>query len=92
MAMAAPKKKLLKNPSDAVVNVTAVTLTTASLGFFKSFFFGAAIAIAGCLQGMRAGNSSAAVGEATTRAVVSSITAVIVLDSAFAVIFTVLEI
>ena len=72
--------------------LTAVTLTTASLGVFKSFFFGAAIAIAGCLHGMRAGNSSAAVGEATTRAVVSSITAVIVLDSAFAAIFTVLDI
>jgi phospholipid/cholesterol/gamma-HCH transport system permease protein len=72
--------------------LTAVTLTTASLGVFKSFFFGAAIAIAGCLHGMRAGNSSAAVGEATTKAVVASITAVIVLDSAFAAIFTVLDI
>lgn len=72
--------------------LTAITLTTASLGVFKSFFFGAAIAISGCLQGMRAGNSSAAVGEATTRAVVLSITSVIVLDSAFAAIFTVLDI
>ena len=72
--------------------VTAVTLTTASLGIFKSFFFGAAIAMCGCLQGMKAGNSSAAVGEATTRAVVASITSVIVIDSAFAVIFTILDI
>ena len=72
--------------------LTAVTVTTAFLGVFKSVFFGAAIAISGCLQGMRAGNSSAAVGEATTRAVVASITAVIVLDSAFAAIFTVLDI
>lgn len=72
--------------------LTAITITTASLGFFKSFFFGAAIAIAGCLQGMHAGNSSAAVGEATTKAVVASITAVIVLDSAFAAMFTVLGI
>jgi phospholipid/cholesterol/gamma-HCH transport system permease protein len=72
--------------------LTAVTLTTASLGFFKSFFFGAAIAISGCLQGMRAGNSSAAVGEATTKAVVASITTVIILDSAFAAIFTVMGI
>jgi phospholipid/cholesterol/gamma-HCH transport system permease protein len=70
----------------------AVTLTTASLGVFKSFFFGAAIAVAGCMTGMNAGRSSAAVGEATTRAVVASITAVIVLDSAFAAIFTVLDI
>jgi phospholipid/cholesterol/gamma-HCH transport system permease protein len=72
--------------------LTAVTITTASLGVFKSFFFGAAIAIAGCLHGMRAGNSSAAVGEATTKAVVAGITAVIILDSAFAAIFTLLDI
>lgn len=72
--------------------LTAVTVTTAFLGVFKSVFFGVAIAISGCLQGMRAGNSSAAVGEATTRAVVLSITSVIVLDSAFAAIFTILEI
>lgn len=72
--------------------LTAVTLTTASLGVMKSVFFGAAIAISGCLQGMKAGNSSAAVGQATTKAVVTSITAVIVLDSAFAAIFTILGI
>jgi phospholipid/cholesterol/gamma-HCH transport system permease protein len=72
--------------------LTAVDLTNFSLGVFKSVFFGAAIAISGCLHGMRAGNSSAAVGQATTRAVVASITAVIVLDSAFAAIFTLLDI
>ena len=72
--------------------VAAVTLTTASLGIMKSFFFGLIIAASGCLQGLHAGKSSAAVGEATTRAVVASITAVVVLDSAFAAIFTVLDI
>ena len=72
--------------------LVAVNLTNASLGIFKSVFFGAAIALSGCLQGMHAGNSSAAVGEATTRAVVTAITAVIVLDCAFAAIFTVLGI
>lgn len=72
--------------------LASVTLTTASLGVFKSFFFGAIIAMSGCLQGMHAGNSSAAVGEATTRAVVASITAIIILDSGFAAIFTVLDI
>ncbi len=72
--------------------LTAVSLTTASLGVFKSVFFGAIIAVSGCLQGMHAGNSSAAVGEATTRAVVASITAIIILDSGFAAIFTVLDI
>lgn len=72
--------------------LTAVDLTQASLGVFKSVFFGIAIAISGCLQGMNSGGSSAAVGQATTKAVVASITAIIVLDSAFAVIFTILEI
>jgi phospholipid/cholesterol/gamma-HCH transport system permease protein len=72
--------------------VASVTLTTISLGLMKSFFFGAIIAACGCLQGMHAGKSSAAVGEATTRAVVASITAIIILDSAFAAIFTVLNI
>jgi phospholipid/cholesterol/gamma-HCH transport system permease protein len=72
--------------------VAAIDLTTASLGVFKSFFFGGAIAICGCLYGMAASSSSAGVGQATTRAVVASITAVIVLDSAFAALFTVLGI
>lgn len=72
--------------------LAAVDLTTASLGVIKSVFFGAVIAMSGCLQGMHSGNSSAAVGQATTRAVVASITAIIILDSGFAAIFTVLEI
>lgn len=72
--------------------VASLNITNASLGVIKSPFFGAAIAISGCMQGMRAGNSSAAVGEATTRAVVTAITSVIVLDSAFAAIFTLLDI
>lgn len=70
----------------------AVDLTNCFLGVFKSVFFGVIIAMCGCLQGMHAGNSSAAVGEATTRAVVASITGIIVLDSAFAAIFTILDI
>lgn len=72
--------------------LTAVDMTNASLGVIKSVFFGAAIAISGCMMGMKAGNSSAAVGEATTQAVVAAITSIIVLDSVFAVIFTILEI
>ena len=70
----------------------SITITTSSLGIIKSVFFGAAIAISGCMQGMRAGRSSAAVGEATTHAIVAAITWVVVLDSAFAAIFTILDI
>ncbi len=72
--------------------LASVSLTAISLGLMKSFFFGAIIAGCGCFQGMKAGKSSAAVGEATTRAVVASITAIIVVDSAFAAIFTILHI
>jgi phospholipid/cholesterol/gamma-HCH transport system permease protein len=70
----------------------SITLTTSMLGVIKSVFFGAVIAISGCMQGMRAGKSSAAVGEATTHAIVASITWIVVLDSAFAAIFTLLGI
>ena len=70
----------------------SITLTTSSLGIIKSVFFGAAIAISGCMQGMLSGRSSPAVGEATTHAIVAAITWVVVLDSAFAAIFTILDI
>ena len=72
--------------------LTAINPQNSSLGVIKSVFFGATIAIAGCMQGMQAGKSSAAVGEATTSSVVASITAIVVLDSAFAVMFTLLDI
>lgn len=72
--------------------LTTVDLTQATIGVSKSVFFGLAIAISGCMQGMNSGASSAAVGQATTKAVVASITAIIVLDSAFAVITTLLDI
>jgi len=70
----------------------AITLTNASLGVIKSVFIGAAIAMCGCMQGMNAGKSSAAVGHATTKAVVAAITAIIIIDSIFAAIFTLLGI
>lgn len=72
--------------------LTAINPTNSSLGVIKSVFFGAAIAVSGCLQGMKAGDSSAAVGQATTRSVVASITAIVVLDSVFAAVFTILDI
>lgn len=72
--------------------LAAVDLTNALLGVMKSVFFGTAIAISGCMQGMQAGNSSAGVGKSATTAVVTSITLIVVLDSAFAVLFTLLDI
>jgi phospholipid/cholesterol/gamma-HCH transport system permease protein len=53
-------------------------------GISKSFFFGIVVATTGCYYGLRSGRSSAAVGTATTRAVVAGITWIIVLDALFA--------
>lgn len=54
------------------------------LGAGKSLAFGFLVAFAGCFHGLRAGRNAAAVGEATTRAVVSGIVGVIVIDAVFA--------
>ncbi len=65
----------------------ALTLTSCATGVGKSFVFGALIAVAGCLRGMQCGNSSSAVGDAATSAVVTSIVWIVVADGLFAVIF-----
>ena len=59
-------------------------------GLFKSLFFGIVVATAGCYYGLKSGRSSAAVGTATTKAVVSGITWIVVVDALFAVLFEVL--
>ncbi len=63
----------------------AVGLTDFMIGFGKSAVFGVVIAFAGCQRGMEAGRSAAAVGQATTSAVVTSIVYIIVIDAVFAV-------
>lgn len=79
---------------DQYLNQTVGSLSWmhAWFGVFKSVFFGIVIAGSGCLRGMQCGNSSSAVGVATTRAVVTSITAIIVLDAFFALVTTLLKI
>ena len=71
---------------------SAVDLTQFAIGICKSAVFGVLIAITGCLRGMEAGRSAAAVGEATTGAVVSGILYIIVADAVFAVLLNVLGI
>lgn len=71
--------------------IAAVDLTNFSVGMIKSFVFGLIVAVTGCLRGIQCGNSSAAVGLATTRAVVSGITCMVVADAVFAVIFNTLK-
>ena len=56
----------------------AVTLPTLWIGLIHSVVFGIIIAVAACLHGIKCGRSVAAVGEATTSAVVSSITSIVI--------------
>ena len=55
-------------------------------GIGKSIVFGALIALAGCLRGMKSGRDAAAVGQAATSSVVLAITWIIATDGIFAVI------
>ena len=70
----------------------AVTLTMIFGGIFKAAVYGIIIAVAGCLRGFQCGNSSSAVGDAATAAVVTGIVYVIVACGIFAFIFNVLGI
>ena len=72
--------------------IHAITLTSFLLGIFKGAFFGVLIALTGCLRGMQCGTNAAAVGQATTSAVVTGITAIIASDGIFAVICNALHI
>jgi phospholipid/cholesterol/gamma-HCH transport system permease protein len=72
--------------------VDAVSLTIFLLGICKGTFFGIVIAITGCLRGMQGGTNAAAVGRATTSAVVTGITTIIAADGLFAVICNALSI
>jgi phospholipid/cholesterol/gamma-HCH transport system permease protein len=65
----------------------ALELQDIAAGLIKSFFFGAVVAGVGCLRGLRTGAGPAAVGDATTRSVVTSIFLIVVLDAIFAVVY-----
>jgi phospholipid/cholesterol/gamma-HCH transport system permease protein len=70
----------------------AVTLTDIFGGVFKAAVYGIIIAVAGCLRGFQCGNSSSAVGDAATQAVVTGVVYVIVACGIFAFIFNVIGI
>jgi phospholipid/cholesterol/gamma-HCH transport system permease protein len=69
---------------------TAVLLKFLLGGLFKSVVYGALVAMAGCWHGLRCGRSAAAVGRATTSAVVLSIVLIISAAGIFAYVFNVL--
>ena len=72
--------------------VDIISLTSFLLGIGKGAFFGVIVALTGCLRGMQCGTNAAAVGQATTSAVVTGITAIIASDGLFAVICSALHI
>jgi phospholipid/cholesterol/gamma-HCH transport system permease protein len=70
----------------------ALTLTHIGIGVSKSIIFGVIVAVCGCLQGIHCGRSAAAVGEATTAAVVTAIVYIVVADGILALVTNVLGI
>lgn len=72
--------------------VEAINLTSFLLGIGKGAFFGVLVALTGCLRGMQCGTNAAAVGQATTSAVVTGITWIIASDGVFAVLCSALGI
>jgi phospholipid/cholesterol/gamma-HCH transport system permease protein len=65
----------------------ALTLSACAQGLIKSGVYGMLVALAGCLRGMQCGRSAAAVGQATTSAVVTSIVCIITASAILTVIF-----
>jgi phospholipid/cholesterol/gamma-HCH transport system permease protein len=72
--------------------IASIHLSAFLLGVFKGGFFGVLVALTGCLRGMQCGTNAAAVGEATTSAVVTGIAWIIASDGIFAVICNALHI
>jgi phospholipid/cholesterol/gamma-HCH transport system permease protein len=65
----------------------AASLTDLFSGLVKTFIFGALIAGIGCSRGLKTGTGASAVGDSATRAVVTSIVAIVLVDGVFAVTY-----
>ncbi len=72
--------------------IRAITLTQLFGGLLKATVYGMLIALAGCLRGFQCGQSSSAVGDAATAAVVTSIVLIVSACGIFAWVFDVLDI
>lgn len=71
--------------------LSAITIHDVLTGLIKSFVFGVLVAGIGCLRGLQTGTGAEAVGVSTTRAVVSGIFLIVVVDAIFAVVFYVIK-
>lgn len=65
----------------------ALTLAHAGIGLLKGTVYAILVALAGCRQGLNAGRSAQAVGDATTMAVVQAIVWIVVAASALTIMF-----
>jgi phospholipid/cholesterol/gamma-HCH transport system permease protein len=70
----------------------AVSLQDFIAGFIKTFFFAILIGGIGCLRGLQTAAGASAVGDSATRAVVSCIIMLVVVDGLFALAYYVLNI
>jgi len=68
-------------------SLQALTMPHVLIGLLKGTVYGVLVALAGCRQGLAAGRSAQAVGEATTAAVVQSIVWIVVAASLLTVVF-----
>lgn len=68
----------------------AIRLNDVGIGVFMSLVFGVLVAQMGCMQGLRCGRSSSAVGRVTTAAVVNGIVSIIVATAIITMICDVL--
>ena len=72
--------------------ISTLTFVNFAGGLIKGTTYGGLIALAGCLRGFQCGDSSSAVGDAATAAVVMSIVMVVAACGVFAVAFNFLHI
>jgi phospholipid/cholesterol/gamma-HCH transport system permease protein len=70
----------------------ALGLNHLLIGLFQGAVFGILVALAGCLRGMQCGRSAAAVGDASTSAVVTGIVSIIVATALVTIVCNVLGI
>lgn len=66
--------------------LSAVDIEDIGSGLIKATLFGVVVSAVGCLRGMQTGDGAAAVGISATRAVVSSIVLIVMVDGIFAFI------
>ncbi len=71
--------------------IGAVEIKDILSGILKSVFFGFLVSSIGCLRGLQTGGGAVAVGDSTTRSVVSGIVLVVVADAIFSAVFYALK-